>query len=70
MNMEKCRWEESCGHEYCNLTDCPEYAKIAANHIPLHSWPDAVIDIYLKNHVSKYGAWLEWLQQPWKEDAG
>ena len=25
MNMEKCRWEETCGHEYCNLTDCPEY---------------------------------------------
>ena len=28
MNMEKCRYEESCGHEYCNLTDCPEYEAI------------------------------------------
>ena len=24
-NEVECKWKESCGHDYCNLDECPEY---------------------------------------------
>lgn len=27
----KCKYAETCGHEYCNLDDCPEYEAAPIN---------------------------------------
>lgn len=82
MNMEKCRWEESCGHEYCNLTDCPEYeAKPMTNADRIRAMTDeelaAVImcpydcdsDMCLLNGTC-LDCCVKWLKQPVKEDVG
>lgn len=48
MNMEKCRWEESCGHEYCNMTECPEYeAKPMTNGGRIKAMTDAELSQFL-----------------------
>lgn len=80
MNMEKCRWEESCGYEYCNLTECPEYeAKPMTNGDRIRAMtdeelanemigcpPDRKVRCQLECECSQ--CWLGWLQQPVKED--
>lgn len=67
-----------CVPEFCNeyevarmtngdriraMTD-EELAKTAANHVPLHAFPDGVRNIYFSRQISKYRAWLEWIKQP------
>lgn len=52
MNMEKCRWEESCGHEYCNLTDCPEYeAQPMTNAYRIRAMTDEELCEAICHHV-------------------
>ena len=60
MNMEKCRWEESCGHEYCNLTDCPEYkAKPMTNADRIRAMTDEELEYGIKKISIGWEPWCD-----------